>query len=131
MPYIFEASVERLELLPGELGLGLELVEALWLVPHRGELKVTVTGVCRTESDKTGGGQQKEKREKTAVRPERKKKKKGRKERLREEGKTLENQNEKKHPPSFRKHNRKLRTMVEREEKRDEEMDEKQSGIRQ
>lgn len=44
--YIFETSVKRLKLLPGELGLGLELVEALRLVPHHGELQVAFTRVC-------------------------------------------------------------------------------------
>lgn len=44
--YIFETSVKRLKLLPGELGLGLELVEALWLVPHHGELQVAFARVC-------------------------------------------------------------------------------------
>lgn len=44
--YIFETSVKRLKLLPGELGLGLELVEALRLVPHHGELQVPFTRVC-------------------------------------------------------------------------------------
>lgn len=52
--YIFETSVKRLKLLPGELGLGLQLVEALWLVPHHGELQVAFTGVCPGETVKTG-----------------------------------------------------------------------------
>lgn len=44
--YIFETSVKRLKLLPGELGLGLELVQALGLVAHHGELQVAFTHVC-------------------------------------------------------------------------------------
>lgn len=52
--YIFETSVKRLKLLPGELGLGLQLVEALWLVPHHGELQVAFTSVCPRETVNTG-----------------------------------------------------------------------------
>lgn len=52
--YIFETSVKRLKLLPGELGLGLQLVEALWLVPHHGELQVAFTNVCPGERANTG-----------------------------------------------------------------------------
>lgn len=51
--YIFEASVEGLKLLPGELCLGLELVEALWLMSYHGEFKVTVTAVCQWETEQT------------------------------------------------------------------------------
>ena len=47
--YVLEASVERLKLLPGELGLSLQLVQALGLVPHRGELQVAVAAVCSSD----------------------------------------------------------------------------------
>lgn len=66
--YVLEASVERLELFPGELRLSLQLVQALRLVPHRGELQVTVAAVCgrqrqkHTERgmDRQTGGEKKE-----------------------------------------------------------------------
>ena len=44
--YVLEASVEGLQLLPGELGLSLQLVETLRLVTHRRQLQVTVAAVC-------------------------------------------------------------------------------------
>lgn len=53
--YIFEASVKGLKLLPGELCLGLELVEALWLVPHHGEFKVAVRVVCQWGTEQNTG----------------------------------------------------------------------------
>lgn len=52
--YIFEASVERLKLFPGELGLSLELFESLWLVTHHGELEVTVAAVCQEGQKEIG-----------------------------------------------------------------------------
>lgn len=66
--YVLEASVERLKLFPGELRLSLQLVQALWLVPHRGEFQVTVAAVCgrrrqkHTERgmDRQTGGEKKE-----------------------------------------------------------------------
>lgn len=66
--YVLEASVERLKLFPGELRLSLQLVQALRLVPHRGELQVTVAAVCgrrrkkHTERgmDRQTGGEKKE-----------------------------------------------------------------------
>lgn len=66
--YVLEASVERLELFPGELRLSLQLVQALRLVPHRGKLQVTVAAVCgrrrqkHTERgmDRQTGGEKKE-----------------------------------------------------------------------
>lgn len=48
--HILEASVEGLQLLLGELGLGLQLVQALWLMAHRGQLQFTVTAVWRTQT---------------------------------------------------------------------------------
>lgn len=56
MPYIFEASVKGLKLLPGELRLGLQLVEALRLMPHHGEFEVTVSDVCRRETQQKEWG---------------------------------------------------------------------------
>lgn len=44
--YVLEASIERLKLFPGELGLSLQLVQTLRLVPHRRELQITVAAVC-------------------------------------------------------------------------------------
>lgn len=61
-PYIFETSVKRLKLLPGELGLGLQLVEALWLVAHHGELQVAFTGVCPGEKANTGEEREEDRR---------------------------------------------------------------------
>lgn len=50
--YVLEASVERLKLFPGELRLSLQLVQALRLVPHCGELQVTVAAVCGRQRQK-------------------------------------------------------------------------------
>lgn len=44
--YILKASIERLKLFPSELGLSLQLVQPLWLVPHCRQLQITVTAVC-------------------------------------------------------------------------------------
>lgn len=44
--YVLEASIERLKLLPGELGLSLQLVQPLRLVTHRRQLQITVAAVC-------------------------------------------------------------------------------------
>lgn len=43
--HVFEAPVERLQLLAGELGLSLQLLQALGLVPDGGQLQVAVAAV--------------------------------------------------------------------------------------
>lgn len=53
--HVLEASVEGLQLLPGELGLSLQLVQTLRLVPHRGELQVAVAAVCEGRRHRQGG----------------------------------------------------------------------------
>lgn len=63
--YVLEASIERLKLLPGELGLSLELVQPLGLVPHRGELQVAVTAVCLRDGQTDRRKESKRGREKT------------------------------------------------------------------
>lgn len=50
--HVLEASVERLQLFPGELCLSLQLVQTLRLVPHRGELQVAVATVCEGQRQK-------------------------------------------------------------------------------
>lgn len=50
--YIFEAPVEDLQLLLGELRLFLQLVHAFRAVTHGGELKVIFHAVC----DREGAG---------------------------------------------------------------------------
>lgn len=45
--HILEAPVEGLQLLLGELGLCLQLVQPLRLVAHRGQLQLTVAAVWR------------------------------------------------------------------------------------
>ena len=47
--YVFEAPVEDLQLLLGELSLLLQLVHAFGAVAHSGELKVIFDAVCVTE----------------------------------------------------------------------------------
>lgn len=50
--YIFEAPVKGLKLLPGELGLRLELLKTLGLMTYHGELEVTVDDICQREGKK-------------------------------------------------------------------------------
>lgn len=49
---VFEAPVKGLQLLLGEFGLSLQLLQTLGLMSHRGQLKVTVTAVYGRESAK-------------------------------------------------------------------------------
>lgn len=53
---VLKASIEGLELLPGELGLGLQLVQALRLVTHRRQLQVTVAAVIFRRREEEEGG---------------------------------------------------------------------------
>lgn len=64
--YVLEASIERLKLLPGELSLSLQLVQALRLVTHRRQLQITVAAVCggKRQTERERDGQTDRKREK-------------------------------------------------------------------
>lgn len=44
--YVLESSIQRLKLLPGELGLSLQLVQPLRLVAHGRQLQIAVAAVC-------------------------------------------------------------------------------------
>lgn len=52
--YVLEASIERLKFLPGELGLSLQLVQPLGLVPHCRQLQIAVTAVCGRRRERDG-----------------------------------------------------------------------------
>lgn len=52
--HVFEASVEGLQLLLGELGLCLQLVQSLWLVAHCGQLQLAVAAIWK--GTETQGG---------------------------------------------------------------------------
>lgn len=49
--YILKPTVEDLQLLFGEVSLGLELIKALGPVTHRGHLQLIVCFICRREDD--------------------------------------------------------------------------------
>lgn len=53
--HVLEAPVEGLQLLLGELGLCLQLVQPLWLVAHCGQLQLTVAAVWRGTQTQEGG----------------------------------------------------------------------------
>lgn len=53
--HVLEAPVEGLQLLLGELGLCLQLVQPLWLVAHCGQLQLTVAAVWRGTQTQVGG----------------------------------------------------------------------------
>ena len=57
MSYVLEAPVEDLKFLLGEVGLGLQLFQALWPVTHRGHLQLIIHLIY------TEGGRQREKGE--------------------------------------------------------------------
>lgn len=76
--YVLEASIERLKLLPGELGLSLQLVQPLRLVPHCRQLQVTVAAVYgRKRETEEGMDRQEVRKESDVERGKDKKEKEG------------------------------------------------------
>ena len=50
--YVLEAAVKDLELLPGEAGLSLQLLQAFRPVAHRRLLQLILHAVCREERER-------------------------------------------------------------------------------
>lgn len=60
--YILEAAIENLQLLFGEVGLGFQLLEALWPVAHRRHLQLVICFIWREEEEEEEEGRKTEKK---------------------------------------------------------------------
>ncbi len=61
--HVFEAPIKGLQLLLGEFGLSLQLLQTLGLMSHRGQLEFTVTALYgreRAKKERGRGGKQRD-----------------------------------------------------------------------